>query len=255
MTTSIFERITTGIALKGVSELKRKTPGSVQKALPLARKLLYGGPDALINGGIDLLMERFGVFGTRGPGESDALRQPTQLLGGITLKQAREIYDECMETAWEKKNLWLITVTNMTGGLPLNLNLFATDVSYTGFNVTGEAILIGSGSFDVPTNSDRIEFRVTTMDDEYGSVKRWFKDRHDKMFHKDGTTGLPIDYLFRVQIIHARIAGQIEGGEEPFVDSYIMRPGSIENELSRRDQALAEYQMTFVQYDTFTGLS
>lgn len=252
---SIFDRITSGIAQKGVAAIKKKTPGSIQRHLPLARKLLFGGPDALINSGIDMLMERFGISGTMIPGQSDALLYPTSLLGGISLKQAREMFEEGVETNWQRKNLWFISVTNLTGGEPLNINLFATDVSYTGFSVAGEAVPVGSGSFDLPTNSERIEIRVTTMDDEYGSVKRWFQDRHDRMFYRDGTQGLPVDYLFRVSIIHARVTEQLLAGDDPYVDSFIVRPGNFETDLSRREQAMAEYPMTFVQYDTFTGLS
>lgn len=254
----IFERISSGIAQVELAKIKRRLPGSVQKSLPLARKLLYGGTDALLHSGIDMLMERYGVIGGPGsriPGDPRSLLQPTELLGGITLKQARQMFDECMETSWQKRNLWFINITNISGGLPFNLNLFATDVGYTGFNTIGDPIQIGSGFADQPIAGERREIRVTTMDDQYGSAKRWFKDRYDRMIHRDGTVGLPIEYLFRVSIIHARVTEQLSSGDDPFIDSFIVRPGSIENELSRREDSLAEYQMSFVQSDTFTGLA
>lgn len=255
---NIFDRIASGIGQRAVAETKRKTPGNVRKHLPLARKLLFGGPEEFLNAGIDDLMARYGVLGgpgTRIPRSSTALLEPTPLLGGISLKQAREIFDECVETNWQKKNLWFVAVTNLSDGEPININLFATDISYPGFNVVGDAVLVGGGSFDLPTNSERREIRVTTMDDDYGTLKRWFKDRHDRMFNPDGTMNPPADYLFRVDIVHARVTDRLAADDDPFWDSFIVRAGTIENDLSRREDQLAEFQMSFVQYDTFTGLS
>ena len=255
---SLFERIATAVTQKAVHSVKASTPNKIQKHLPLARKLLFKGPDAFLNAGLDALLERFGVIGGAGsrlPGQSRALREPTELLGGITLKQAREIFEQSAATDFSKRNLWCIRITNLSGGESPDFNLFATDVSYAPYTITGDAVHVGTGSFDVVTNSERVEMRVTTLDDASGSLKRWFRDRHNRMCHQDGTLGLPIEYLFRVEVMHAFISEQAYGSGEAFWDTYIMRVSGKEIELSRRDDALQEIQMSFVQFDTFTALT
>lgn len=254
---SIFDRVAEAVTQKAIANVQASTPSKIQKHLPLARKLLFGGVDSFANAGLDLLLERFGVLGGAGsriPGTSRALREPTALLGGITLKQAREIFEQSIATDFAKKNLWCIRVTNLNGGA-IDFNLFATDVSYAPFTVTGDAVHVGAGSFDVVTSSERVEMRVTTLDDSIGSVKNWFKERHDQMAFKDGTVGLPVDYLFKVEVMHAFISEQAYGSGEAFWDTYIMRPGGMEYDLSRRDDGLQELQMSFVQFDTFSAMT
>lgn len=255
---SIFDRVAQAVTQKAVQKIQTKIPKKIQQHLPLARKLLYGGPEAFVNAGLDLLLERFGVLGGAGsriPGTSPSLRAPTPLLGGITLKQAREIFEQSAAIDFAKKNLWCIRVTNLNGGMDFEFNFFATDVSYTPFTIAGEAVHVGSGSFDTVTNAERVEMRVTTLDDAYGSVKRWFYDRKARMTLRDGTVGLPVDYLFRVEVMHAFPTEQAYGSNEAFWDTYIMRPGGIEIDLSRRDDGLQELQLSFVQFDTFTALT
>jgi hypothetical protein len=40
-----------------------------------------------------------------------------------------------------------------------------------------------------------------------------------------------------------------------WVDSFVMRPGMLDFDLSRREDALQELQMTFVQWDTFSAIT
>ncbi len=117
--------------------------------------------------------------------------------------------------------------------------------------ITGEAIRIGSAFYDKVDGTERIEMRVTTYDDADGTIKRWFEDLRYKVAHPDGTFGLPIEYLVRFTITHASI---MEGVGSAYTNTYVMRPGSIETDLSRRDHAMAEIPMTFVQFDPFTSL-
>ena len=250
MAESIYDRASAGATSKAAESIRRKIPSKVKDNLPLARKLAQGDANPLL----DAVFERFGINGTRGGG--GGLVGPSKLLGGLTLSKVREMYDRAAGTDWAKKNLWFIRVTNIKGDMyGLDVNLFATDLSYSPITITGEAVHIGSGSFDTVSNSERVELRVTTLDDTMGSVKAWFYDRHDAMCHRDGTFGLPVDYLFKVEVMQAFIDPSIPGADQAHVDSWIMRPGSIEIELSRRDDALSEVSMTFVQFDTFTGLT
>lgn len=250
---SIIDRALNAGAQVAIKKVVSKIPASARKHLPLARKLLSGGVSGLIDGALDNLFEKFGINGTLLPGSAAA--GPSQLLGGITLQQAKEIFDQSIATDFAKKNLWCIRVRNLQGGTPLDINLFATDVSYPGFTVTGDAVHVGSGSFDTVTNSERREMRVVTMDDTGGSVKRWFAERHDVMCHADGTFGLPIEYLFRVDVLHAFINEETDGAPAGWVDTFIMRPGNMDLDLSRREDGMQEIQLTFVQWDTFAALS
>ena len=251
---SIFERVTNAVTQRALDKAGSKIPQSARKHLPLARKLLSGGVDGLIGAGLDGLFERFGINGTTLATGVES--QPSQLIGGITMAEARRRFEEHVDSVDPaKKNLWNIRVRNIKGGDPLDINLFALDVSYAPFQVQGDAVMVGSGSFDNVTNADRCEMRVTTLDDTSGTVKRWFAERHDTMCHQDGTFGLPIEYLFRVDVLHAYIDEQIDGAAQGWTDSFVMRLGALDFELSRRESGLQEIQMTFVQWDTFANLT
>ena len=253
-TSSIFERATNAATQMAIQRATSRIPAGARKHLPLARKLLTGGVSGLIDAGLNQAFERLGLNGTLLPGQAD-LSQPSELLGGITLAQARQVLEEHSAQVFAKKNLWLLRVRNLKGGASLDINMFATDVAYSRFSAQGDAVLIGSGSFDNVTNADRVEMRVTTMDNTYGEVKRWFEERFRKMCRADGTYGLPIDYLFRVDVTHAHVSESVEGAENAVIDTFIMRPGTLETDFSRREDALQELQMTFVQWDTFSALA
>lgn len=250
---SVFERVTNAVTQKALDRAVSKIPKGARKHLPLARALMTGGVTGLIDAGLDGLMEKFGINGTLLPGA--AASGPSQLIGGITMADARRLMEDHAATDFAKKNLWCIRVRNIQGGDPLDINLFAIDVSYPGFTVQGDAVQVGSGSFDSVTNSERREMRITTLDDSVGTVRRWFKDRHDAMCHADGTFGLPVEFVFKVDVLHAYISEQIDGAAEAWVDSFVMRPGALDVELSRREDAMQEIQMTFVQWDTFAALT
>lgn len=252
-TSSIFERATNAATQTALQRLQSKIPKSAQKHLPLARKLLTGGISGFSDALLNQAFERLGLNGTLLPGE--AVDKPSKLIGGLTLAKLRELHDTHRGEAWAKKNLWMLRIRNLNGGTSLDINLFAVDVSYSAYAVQGDAVMIGSGSFDNVTNSERTEMRVTTMDNEYGEVKRWFKERHDVMCRADGTFGLPIEYLFRVDVLHAFSDESVEDAETGMKETFIMRPGTMDIDLSRREDAMQEIQMTFVQWDTFAALA
>jgi len=60
-------------------------------------------------------------------------------------------------------------------GIPEAFSMFATDVSYGRFTLTGEKKQIGSGYADTLNSSGPVDVHVTTMDDQRGTLKRWFK--------------------------------------------------------------------------------
>lgn len=236
----IFERIASQVAQKAINSIP--VPATVQKHLPLARAIANGDIDSVLN---NILSGALGSdFGT------------TPLLGGITLREAREIFDKTSQIDYAKKNLWCLSITDLQPATenPSMINFLATDVGYAPITIAGEAVRVGSGSFDTVQNSEHIEMRVTTMDDSYGSLKRWFEERSAKLAHPDGTFGLPVDYLFKIKVVHAFIAQDAAGAVMAKVDNYVMRPAGIEYDLSRREDAMQELQMSFAQFDTFTNL-
>lgn len=250
---SIFERATNAATQKALDKVASAIPASARKHLPLARKLMSGGVAGLVDAGLDRLFEKVGINGTLLPG--GGADGPAALLGGISLADARRLFEEHSSIVFAKRNLFCIRVRNIQGGDPLDINMFATDVSYSGFTAQGDAIQVGSGAFDVVTGSERREMRVTTLDNVHGDVKRWFRERHNAMCRSDGTFGLPIDYVFRVDVLHAFFDEKADGALNGFVDWFVMRPGSIDYEKSRRDDGLEEVQMTFTQWDTFATLT
>lgn len=129
-------------------------------------------------------------------------------------------------------------------------DLLAMDVSY-GASISGDHIQVGSSFIDRPTGRDPSEVQITTMDDEAGSIKRWFDGKLDQIARKDGTMGLPAEYLVTIEVVHAIPSAQVPGFSLAYKKVLSLRPASIQHELSRRDQALSELQMTFAQHDYF----
>lgn len=241
MAMSIFERLSNQVAQKFLPRLS--VPTKLSKYLPAATSLLRGD----VSGAAGRLLDQ-----VLGPLLGSSLEgTQLKLSGGITLDEARRIFEETANTDFAKKNLWYISVTNIGGGSAPYLNLFATEVSYAPYTIAGEALRVGSGQFDKVDGIERVAMRLTTYDDSYGTIKRWFEDLHRRIAHKDGTFGIPSEYLVRFTITHASI-NEGEGGA--YSRELIMRAESLETDQSRREDALEELQMTFVQFDTFSSL-
>lgn len=185
---------------------------------------------------------------------TEGIAQP--LLGGLTLANARDTYTQLRDAQLARKNLWFIRVTDHNppslphlDGAPAAsyFNLFATDVSYPRSTLTGEKVAIGSAMMDRIAGTEAIELAVSTMDDSKGTLKHWFDAKYAQAAQADGTFGVPADYWVDIEVFHA----------SPFDNAQAyrlnarMRTNGIQHELSRREQAMQEIQMTFSQVDTF----
>lgn len=184
------------------------------------------------------------------------LRNP--LLGGITMSEAQRIHAQVQATQYAKKNLFFIEILDFlpdrggaqqTGFNPFNL--FATGVSFGPHTITSEARPFGSAVADGVTGSERVELRLTTYDDAHGTLKRWFRNRIEAITHSDGTFGVPADYLVQIRVLHAAINDDVMKRFGGYEQKFIMRPTSMECELSRSEDNLEEVQMAFSQFDTF----
>lgn len=176
------------------------------------------------------------------------------LSGGLNLHNYAKVMEEFQSIDLARKNLFMFSATNLTTGTSPDMNMFVIDYSYSPFTVRGDAVAVGAGSFDNVTGVEAIRLQVTCMDDVGGSVKTWFKNLKRTMAPGDGTLGLPIEYLIRVGITHAFANDGADNASSAFLDSFVVRPESIQLEGSRRDDGLQELQLSFIQFDTFTNL-
>lgn len=177
--------------------------------------------------------------------------RPTALFGGISPLEAKQLHDKIRATRFARKNLFLLEVSSKL--FPRDwkfdhFNLFATDVSYAPITISGEKVRVGSASVDIVDSSEPIEMRISTKDDEAGTIRRWFAAHAATAAGPDGTVGLPAEYAIRIRVVHSIISNERTGGYE---DIGLFRPANLEVDLSRRDDNLEEIQMTFSQLDTF----
>ena len=179
-----------------------------------------------------------------------------QLLGGISLKEAERIAAEVQATSYAKKNLWYLQLGEWQAeagyeDIARAFNMFATDVSYSPRTISSEGKAVGMAVVDLVSAIERAELRVTTYDDARGTIRGWFEAKLAKVAHNDGTLGLPNEYLVKILIGQSatdEIGGALFG---EFTNAYLMRPTSIEYDLSRTEDGLQQIQMTFSQFDTF----
>lgn len=177
----------------------------------------------------------------------------TPVFGGISPKDARQIYDQMRAETLGKKNLWRIDVSSdLDDGaydMPERFNLFALDVEFSAFTIQGDKVKIGAAAIDFVDSGEPLEVRITTLDDSKGTLKRWFEKHYRSATADDGTVMEPGRYAVKLCIAH----GWINPEDEPnhFEVKGYFRPQSIDLSLSRREDALEELSMTFSQLDTF----
>lgn len=190
---------------------------------------------------------------------------PSWLAAGNSLSTLQQQTIDHIETHYARKNLWYIEIEDenpntMTGGLIRRLNQFAVDLNYTPWTIQSEDVQVGSLHMDGVTGSERTEIRLTTFDDARGLLQKWFYGKCGQISNGDGTFGVPRDYMLKFRIrkmavsreewVHSNTQGLKFGKDSSWDDAFTVRPTSIEIDLSRRDQALQELQMTFTQMDT-----
>lgn len=248
-----------GIAGRLAKGLIQGDPGAINKAIAsgslalqdaaVAKLAKVAGPAADLLGA--LLMDA-----RRGEASPVALT-PAPVWGGLTIEQAKQLHQVVARQQYARKNLWHVAIVdaNPPAGCeraPGVFNLFAVDASLSPCTMPGESIPVGSAAVDKLAASERVELRMVVMDDEAGTIKRWFTGKCAQQAHGNGTFGLPVDYLIGVTLHHMDVLA--EGARGQFVQSYVMRCSNIDTELSRREQAMEELALTFTQFDTFMNL-
>lgn len=237
--------------------------GLVNKYIPSnIQGLIRGGSGAvgeLLNGNLDnaaLKLLDSGLLGKIFPGVGGLLSQarylgtPTPLFGGISPAEAMTIYNEMRGEKLCRKNLWLIEVSsNLWGDMSKPFNMFATEIEYSPYTVTGEKKRIGAAHVDLVNSADPIELSITTMDDQFGFIKGWFAIHAAATASHDGTVGVPDDYAIKIKIVHGFITQESNWGGYEDIGKY--RAANIDMSLSRREDGLEELRLNFVQLDTF----
>lgn len=251
------------VANIGVGMAKNAAMAQVNKAIPMklrgridaasriAGDLMTGdwnsaGMRLLDSGALDKLIPGMGGLSA----QATYWGRPTPLFGGLSPTEARTIFEESINTARARKNLFLIEVSSaLSGDSSQPFNMFVTDLDYAPFTLTGEKRKVGGATLDAVTGSDPMELRMTATDDKVGTLKRWFRDHQAAVSAEDGTVGVPGNYAVRIKIVHAFVTKDSNRGGYEDIGNF--RPANLELSLSRREDALAELQMTFTQLDTF----
>lgn len=191
------------------------------------------------------------------------MNTPTPLFGGLTPAAAQQIYNECAGIPVARKNLFLVEISEFSGGggIWLNgpsylstsdsraFNIFVTEIDYSPWTISGEKRRIGSASMDSVGGFEPVEMRLTTIDDSIGSVKQWMNYRCGLVVNKDGTVGIPYNYLVKIRVLHSFLSDDTNPGG--YENTYLMRPVGLTSPLSRRDNAIEEVTLAFTQFDTF----
>ena len=147
----------------------------------------------------------------------------------------------------EKKNLFLLKVrSNLVGDYSHEFNLFCTDIERGFGEVSGGKVRAGSAVLDTLQQLEAGMVRITTFDDQSGTLKRWFLDHSAAQADRDGSFGVPADYAIEILLQHSFV-----GDSGGFTGKGWYRAQSCEVGLSRREDAMEELQMTFTQLDTF----
>lgn len=217
--------------------------------------------DSVLGRAVGNLAEQLGVTRPRKDPVLPSAGQRAQwtaapVWGGLSPEDFYRLFRDSAMTAKAWKNLFHVAVTETRpsaqapGGVPGSFNLLALDVSFAPVTLPGDAVPIGSANMDHLAGAERVELRITTLDDDRGSIKRWFLAKAAMATHGDGTFGLPVDYLVQITVTHMDPSG-LAHDDLRLRESFIMRPSNLDVELSRRDAGHEELQMSFVQFDTF----
>lgn len=187
------------------------------------------------------------------PGAAPAYNT-THMMGGLTFDRALQVFKESANTAKSWKNLWHIKVEELTHtraaprGISRAMNLLALDVSFTPTAVTVDNHLLGAAVLRAVSGTEPVDLTITTYDDAAGSLARWFEAKADQVARPDGTFGLPAQYLVMLTLTEMDPEGLAREGQPQ--RRYWVIPTRLDMDLTRREKAPKELQMTFTQFDT-----
>lgn len=261
MAKSAYARASDAIKGQAVGYIKGQVGAVIQgnDVSSLASGNIGGAPSIGLDSGY------FDGIGVGSGPFSNGANVASWISAGKSLQDLQKETSDFLQTHYARKNIWYIEIEDenpppFTLGYAGLINQFAVDLNYTPWTFQGGGLQVGSLHVDELTSSDRTDIRLTTFDDARGYLQKWFYGKCGQVSNGDGTFGLPRDYLLRLRVrkmavtregwVHSSTKGIKGGKDSSWDDAFLVRPTSIEIDLSRRDQALQELQMTFTQWDT-----
>lgn len=202
-------------------------------------------------------VKQAGVRALVNNGQSRAVREiylnsKNPLLGGVTPLAAIDYMSSSPRRA--QANLFLVAVSPIDSKAANHseaFNMMVRSLDYSPFTISGDYHRVGGALVDGITGNEAVELNMTTMDDESGTLKRWFAQMLARVSASDGTVGVPASYGIKIEVTHAFGGGDIP--EAAYKDKGLFRAGNLSMSLSRGENALEDLQMTFNQLDTFWG--
>ncbi len=173
------------------------------------------------------------------------VRNVLDLLGSDLLGAASRAISGAMNNAMGINEAPAATALSVGVSVPYMFNLLGESVSYS-IALGGEKVPVGGASLDKLIGMEPVELEFSTLDDEVGTIKRWFTGKQLQAVRRDGTVGLPDDYCVRITLQH----GHAKPSAEAFSSRWRMRPASIQASLSRSDADVERIRMTFTQHDS-----
>jgi hypothetical protein len=213
------------------------------------------------------------AFLTRRRGDGPGGLPESAFMGGYTPLEARDLLTRFRENRPAMKSLFMVDIAGPSTAITAQemglssepesnglsaedaFSFFATDVSYGPITLEGEKKKIGSAQADTVDTGGPTDLTITVMDDERGTLKRWFRALSARTVASDGTVGVPADFAVSIEITHAIASQQAAGFALAYSDTVLVRPKSVEFELGRSARGEVQtFQMGFTQLDTFLSV-
>jgi hypothetical protein len=272
---SLFDSITSGLGAKVSGALggalKSDNP-LIQKNLDAARGIGMNAAMQAVNDHVPVDVQRYvnqggaianavqnGDFVSAGMEAFRAVQgmhggfmhKANPLFGGVSPHEARKISQRLGSQALTRKNIFYLEITSALGygahNMPAKFNMYATDVEYSPFILSGDKQKVGGAPVDLTNGSEPVELSITTYDDDSGTLKRWFSAHHAAAAARDGTIGEPGRYAIHIEVLHGYTQNRLVG----YRDIGLFRPENLSISLSRHDDNMEELQMSFTQLDPF----
>jgi hypothetical protein len=130
-------------------------------------------------------------------------------------------------------------------GQPSNMNLFSREVSYGKGTIESETINVRTGDVNIPNKRTAGDVTVVFNDDEDGTISTFIESLQNKIFNDDGTSNLPIDYLFKLKVYRLRQDGtkRLDREWDVYVEDNNDYSGSVESRTE-----LGSFSVTFKKY-------
>ena len=188
-------------------------------------------------------------------GSSNADNNALLFAGGLSLKEMRQIIELADGKNLSHSNFFLLEISDPYGngateGIQPHLskfNLFTQSLDLNPIETTGDPIQIGSATVNIPTQSGLTEMNLTVLDDRYGTIKRWAKQKQAMSTPSDGSVMPAVYRTFAVRIIY----GTNKAYDDFYNERYTMELAGTQIQLSRTDQGLETISIRLTQESTF----